>query len=83
MNIRIQEIAVRAWQTNADVNLPAEEWMAGFIETLGQYLLEECFMVLDTDITAHDDFGPPGDLAMKRASELLKNHFGLTNETHN
>lgn len=80
MNERIQEIAVRAWQQNADINLPAEEWMAGFIETLGQYILEECLMVLDTDITARDDFGISGGLAMDRASEIIRNHFGLKHE---
>lgn len=83
MNNKIQEVAVRAWQKHADINLPAEEWMAGFIETLGQYVIEECLMVIDTDITAQDDFGPGGGLAMQRASELLKNYFGLTNETDN
>lgn len=82
MNNKIQEVAVRAWQKHADVTLPAEEWMAGFIETLGQYLVEECLMVLDTDITAVDDFGPGGGKAMRRASELLKSHFGLTDETN-
>jgi hypothetical protein len=83
MNHRIQEVAVRAWQDHADINVPAEEWMAGFIETLGQYLIEECVMVLNTDITAQDDFGPDGGKAMKRASELIKNYFGIEDETHN
>lgn len=82
MNERIQEIAVRAWQQNADINLPPEEWMAGFIETLGTYLLEECIMVLDTDITARDDYGVAGGKGMNRASELIRNHFGITNENN-
>lgn len=81
MNERIQEIAVRAWQENADINLPPEEWMAGFIDTLGQYLVEECLMVLDTDITARDDYGVAGGQGMQRASELLRNYFGIENET--
>jgi hypothetical protein len=82
MNNRFQEIAVRAWQQNADINLPPEEWMAGFIETLINYVLEECYMVIDTDISAHDDFGPDGGRGMKRASEILKTHFNQSNENN-
>jgi len=82
-NNRIQEIAVRAWQAHADINLPAEEWMAGFIETLCQYVIEECLMVVDTDITATDDFGTNGNKAMKRASELIKKHFADNYENLN
>jgi hypothetical protein len=83
MNHRIQEIAVKAWHDCADINVPTEEWMARFIEKLGQYLIEECVMVVNTDITAHDDFGPNGGKAMKRAGELIKNYFGVEDETHN
>ena len=83
MNNKIQEIAVRAWQHNADIEKPPEEWMAGFIETLGQLLIEECLMVIDTDISAHDDFGKSGGQGMKRASEIIKTHFGYEDEIRN
>jgi hypothetical protein len=83
MNNKIQEIAVRAWQHNADIEKPPEEWMAGFIDTLGLLLIEECLMVINTDISAHDDFGKAGGQGMKRAADIVKRHFGIKNEIRN
>jgi hypothetical protein len=75
MNNRLHEIALRAWQENADLKTTPEQWMALYIKKLCEYLLEECYLVLDTDITAEDDFGPDGGKGMKRAVEILKSHF--------
>lgn len=75
MSNRIHEIALRAWQENADTKASPEEWMALYIKKLCEYLLEECYMVLNTDISAEDDFGPAGGKSMQRAIEILKNHF--------
>lgn len=75
MSNRIHEIALRAWQENADTKVSPEEWMALYIKKLCEYLLEECYTVLNTDISAEDDFGPNGGKGMQRAVEVLKSHF--------